>query len=70
MFGDTIYLGKIPEADWVSYICSRFNKAGITISELASPFQKDTLKIFAAESNVILCMFSNFAPLNEFVRKK
>ena len=33
MFGDTIYLGKIPEADWVSYICSRFNKAGITISE-------------------------------------
>lgn len=20
MFGDTIYLGKIPEADWVSYI--------------------------------------------------
>ncbi len=33
MFGDTIYLGKIPEADWVSNICSRFNKAGITISE-------------------------------------
>lgn len=33
MFGDTIYLGKIPEADWVSYICSRFNKTGITISE-------------------------------------
>lgn len=21
MFGDTIYLGKIPEADWVSNIC-------------------------------------------------
>lgn len=61
MFGDTIYLGKIPEADWVSNICicSRFNKAGITISELASPFQKGTLKIFAAESNVILRMFSN-----------
>lgn len=38
MFGDTIYLGKIPEADWVSNICSRFNKTGITISELASPF--------------------------------
>ena len=33
MFGDTIYLGKIPEADWVSNICSRFNKTGITISE-------------------------------------
>lgn len=70
MFGDTIYLGKIPEADWVSNICSRFNNAGITISELASAFQKGTLKIFAAESNVILRMFSNFSPLNEFVRKK
>lgn len=22
MFGDTIYLGKNPEADWVSNICS------------------------------------------------
>lgn len=33
MFGDTIYLGKIPEADWISNICSRFNKSGITISE-------------------------------------
>lgn len=33
MFGDTIHLGTIPEADWVSYICSRFNKAGITISK-------------------------------------
>lgn len=59
MFGNIIYLGKIPEADWVSNICSRFNKTGITISELASPFQKGTLKIFAAESNVILRMFSN-----------
>lgn len=57
IFGDTIYLGKIPEADWVSNICS--NKTGITISELASPFQKGTLKIYAAESNVILHMFSN-----------
>lgn len=27
--------------------------------KLASPFQKGTLKIFAAESNVILRMFSN-----------
>ena len=34
MFGDTIHLGTIPEADWVSYICSRFNKAGIIISEV------------------------------------
>lgn len=59
IFGNTIYLGKIPEADWVSNICSRFNKIGITISELASPFQKGTLKIYAAESNVILRMFSN-----------
>lgn len=33
MFGNTIHFGKIPEADWVSYICSRFNKTGITISE-------------------------------------
>lgn len=33
MFGDTIYLGIIPEADWASNICSRFNKTGITISE-------------------------------------
>lgn len=66
MFGDTIYLRKNPETDWVSNICSRFNKTGLTISELASPFQKGTLKIYAAESNDILRMFSNFAPLNEF----
>ena len=33
MFGDTIYLGTIPEHDWVSYICSRFDKAGIIISK-------------------------------------
>lgn len=59
MFGNTIYFGKIPKADWVSNICSRFNKTGITISELASPFQKGTLKIYAAESNVILRVFSN-----------
>ena len=47
MFGDTIYLGKIPEADWVSNICSRFNKAGITISE------------GRAEDIIILRVFSN-----------
>lgn len=33
MFGDTIYLGSIPENDWVEYICSRFNSAGIPIAE-------------------------------------
>lgn len=33
MFGDTIYLGTIPESDWISYICSRFDKAGIIISK-------------------------------------
>lgn len=57
MFGDTIYLGKIPEADWVSYICSRFNKAGITISELASPFQKGTLKILLFFVCSAICSF-------------
>lgn len=53
MFGNTIYLGIIPEADWVSYI---YVPDSI---KPASPFQKGTLKIYAAESNVILCMFSN-----------
>lgn len=33
MFGDTIYLGTIPEPDWIYYICSRFDKAGIIISK-------------------------------------
>lgn len=33
MFGDTIYLGTIPEPDWISYICSRFDKVGIIISK-------------------------------------
>lgn len=33
MFGDTIYLGTIPEPDWISYICSRFDKAEIIISK-------------------------------------
>lgn len=33
MFGDTIYLGTIPEPDWIPYICSRFDKAGIIISK-------------------------------------
>lgn len=47
MFGNTIYFGKIPEADWVSYICSRFNNAGITISE------------GHAEDIIILRVFSN-----------
>lgn len=47
MFGNTIYFGKIPEADWVSNICSRFNNAGITISE------------GHAEDIIILRVFSN-----------
>lgn len=65
MFGDTIYLGKIPEADWLSNICSRFNKAGITISELASPFQKGTLKILLFFVCSATCSFKM-----NFVRKK
>lgn len=65
IFGNTIYLGKIPEADWVSYICSRFNKAGITISELASPFQKGTLKILLFFVCSATCSFKM-----NFVRKK
>lgn len=64
MFGNTIYLGKIPEADWVSNICSRFNKAGITISELASAFQKGTLKILLFFGCSATC------PIMNFVRKK
>lgn len=47
MFGNTIYFGKISEADWVSNICSRFNTAGITISE------------GHAEDIIILRVFSN-----------
>lgn len=35
-FGDAIYLQKIPTADWVEYICSRFDATGKSISpELA-----------------------------------
>ena len=35
-FGDAIYLQKIPTADWVDYICSRFEATGKSISpELA-----------------------------------
>lgn len=55
MFGDTIYLGKIPKADWVSNICmlqiqqSRHHhfRTGITISEVH------------AEDIIILRVFSN-----------
>ena len=36
-FGDLIYLNKISEADWVEYICGRFNVTGKEISpELAT----------------------------------
>ena len=35
-FGDAIYLQKIPTADWVDYICGRFEATGKSISpELA-----------------------------------
>ena len=35
-FGDFFYLGKISEADWVAYICERFQKTGKRIApELA-----------------------------------
>ena len=32
-FGETMFLNKIPTADWISYICSRFEKQGKHISE-------------------------------------
>lgn len=59
MFGDTIYLGKIPEADWVSYICSRFNKAGITISK---GHAEDICRRVECYSSYV----QQLAPLNEF----
>ena len=31
-FGDAIYLQKIPTADWIEYICGRFNATGKSIS--------------------------------------
>jgi hypothetical protein len=31
-FGDAIYLSKIPTADWVSYICGRFQSTGKEIA--------------------------------------
>lgn len=61
MFGDTIYLGKIPEADWVSYIyiCSRFNKAGITISK---GLAEDICSRVECYSSYV----QQLAPLNKF----
>ena len=32
-FGETMFLGKIPTADWITYICSRFEKQGKQISK-------------------------------------
>lgn len=32
-FGEMVYLDKIPTADWVTFICSRFEKQGKHISE-------------------------------------
>lgn len=60
MFGDTIYLGKIPEADWVSNICSRSNKTGITISE---GHAEDICRRVECYSSYVQ---QSFASLNEF----
>ena len=35
-FGDLFYLNKISEADWVAYICERFEVTGKHISEKLS----------------------------------
>lgn len=59
MFGNTIYLEIIPEADWVLYICSRFNKAGITISE---GHAEDICRRVECYSSYV----QQLAPLNEF----
>lgn len=59
MFGDTIYLGKIPEADRVSNICSRFNKTSITISE---GHAEDICRRVECYSSYV----QQLAPLNEF----
>ena len=32
-FGEMMFLDKIPTADWIAYICSRFKKQGKLISE-------------------------------------
>ena len=32
-FGETMFLDKIPTADWIAYICSRFEKQGKHITE-------------------------------------
>lgn len=59
MFGNTIYLGKIPEADWASNICSRFNKTGITISE---GHAEDICRRVECYSSYV----QKLAPLNKF----
>lgn len=59
MFGNTIYFEKFRRL-------TGYQIYAPDSTTPASPFQKGTLKIYAAESNVILRMFSNFAPLNEF----
>ena len=57
MFGNTIYFGKIPEANWVSNICS--NKTGITISE---GHAEDICRRVECYSSYV----QQLAPLNEF----
>lgn len=43
-FGDAIYLQKIPTADWVDYICSRFEATGKSISPKLAQKVCDTVE--------------------------
>ena len=43
-FGDAIYLQKIPTADWVDYICSRFEATGKSISQELAQRVCDTVE--------------------------
>ena len=61
MFGNILYLEKIPEADWVSNICSRFNKTGITIS---AGHAEDICRRVECYSSYVqqLCSFKRICP--------
>lgn len=43
-FGDAIYLQKIPTADWVNYICGRFEATGKSISPKLAQKVCDTVE--------------------------
>lgn len=60
MFGDTIYLGKIPEADWVSYIYAPDS------TKLASPFQNWHTEDICRRVECYSSYVQQLAPLNEF----